>query len=189
MEVIADLAVRMARENPRWGYTRIQGALYNVGHRVGRTTVADILKRTESIPLQNEASERRGVSFSRPTGTCSPPPTSSPSRSGDRVVSSRSTCSFVIELATRRIEIAGITTGPSEIWMMQIGRNLTDPFDGFLADKRYLILDRDSRFSAAFRDLLEDSGVEIVRLPARSPNLMPTPSGSCVPSKRSVSAA
>jgi len=77
----------------------------------------------------------------------------------------------VIELATRRIEIAGITTGPGEAWMMQVGRNLTDPFDGFLTDKRYVILDRDSKFSKAFRRLLTDSGVEIVRLPARSPNL------------------
>jgi hypothetical protein len=50
MEVIADLVVRMARDNPRWGYTRIQGALYNVGHRVGRTTVADILKRNGIDP-------------------------------------------------------------------------------------------------------------------------------------------
>jgi hypothetical protein len=75
---------------------------------------------------------------------------------------------FVIELATRRIEIAGMTTGPGESWMMQVGRNLTDPFDGFLADKPYLILDRDSKFSEAFRDLPEDSGVKIVRLPAYS---------------------
>ena len=77
----------------------------------------------------------------------------------------------MIELATRRIEIAGNTTGPSEVWMTQVGRNLTDPFDGFLADKRYLILDRDSKFSKAFRGLLVNFGVEIVRLPARSPNL------------------
>ncbi len=78
---------------------------------------------------------------------------------------------FVIELATRRVDIAGITPGPSEPWMMQIGRNVTDPFDGSLTDKRFLILDRDSKFSIAFRNLLKDAGVEVVRLPYRSPNL------------------
>ncbi len=55
--------------------------------------------------------------------------------------------------------------------MMQVGRNLTDPVDGFLADKRFVILDRDSKYSLAFRDLLEDAGVQVVRLPPRSPNL------------------
>ncbi|RLE20370.1 MAG: hypothetical protein DRJ50_10835 [Actinobacteria bacterium] len=54
---------------------------------------------------------------------------------------------------------------------MQIGRNVTDPVDGYLADKRLLILDRDAKFTSAFRDLLSDSGVEVVRLPPRSPNL------------------
>ncbi len=78
---------------------------------------------------------------------------------------------FVIELATRRIEIAGITPGPNEAWMMQIGRNLTDPIDGFLAEKELLILDRDSKYSSAFQGLLKDAGLEVVRLPPRSPNL------------------
>ena len=78
---------------------------------------------------------------------------------------------FVIELATRHIDIAGITPSPSESWMMQIGRNLTDPLDGSLAEKRFLILDRDSKFSTAFRNRLNDAGVEVVRLPYRSPNL------------------
>jgi transposase InsO family protein len=78
---------------------------------------------------------------------------------------------FVIELATRRIEIAGIAPGPSEAWMMQIGRNLTDPVEGFLANKKLLIIDRDSKYSAAFRTLLAEAGVEPVRLPPRSPNL------------------
>ena len=55
--------------------------------------------------------------------------------------------------------------------MMQIGRNLTDPLDGFLAEKKFLILDRDSKHSSAFRDLLTDSGISVVRLPPRSPNL------------------
>ncbi len=78
---------------------------------------------------------------------------------------------FVIGLATRRIEIAGITPGPNEPWMMQIGRNLTDPVDGFLTGKTRLIIDRDSKYSPAFRSLLVEAGVEPVRVPPRSPNL------------------
>jgi len=78
---------------------------------------------------------------------------------------------FVIELATRKIEIAGITANPNEPWMLQVGRNVTDPVDGLLAEKNLLILDRDSKFTSAFRTLLNDSGVEVVRLPPRSPNL------------------
>lgn len=77
----------------------------------------------------------------------------------------------MIELASRRIEIVGITPGPNEAWMLQVGRNLTDPFDGFLVTKKRLIIDRDSKYSLAFRRLLEDTGIEIVRLPRRSPNL------------------
>ena len=78
---------------------------------------------------------------------------------------------FVIELATRRIEITGTTTGPDEAWMMQVGRSLTDPFDGFLTENRFRILDRDAKYSKRFRGLLEDAGIEIVLLPPRSPNL------------------
>jgi transposase InsO family protein len=78
---------------------------------------------------------------------------------------------FVIELATRRVEIVGITPSPNEAWMMQIGRNLTDPINGFLAEKELLILDRDSKYSLAFQRLLKDSGIAVVRLPPRSPNL------------------
>ena len=70
-----------------------------------------------------------------------------------------------------RVELAEITPNPGETWMMQIGRNITDPVDGVLADKKFLLLDRDSKFSLAFRNLLKDAGVEVVRLPYRSPNL------------------
>ncbi len=78
---------------------------------------------------------------------------------------------FVIELSTRRVHLAGIVHEPGERWMMQAGRNLTDVVDGFLLGKRFLIVDRDPLFTAAFRRLLADAGVEVVRLPARSPNL------------------
>ena len=78
---------------------------------------------------------------------------------------------FVMRLKTRTVEIAGITSQPHELWMTQMVRNLTDPHDGFLRDAQYMILDRDPLYTAAFRNLLRDSGVTLVRLPARSPNL------------------
>jgi putative transposase len=72
---------------------------------------------------------------------------------------------------TRTVEIAGITDQPDGDWMRQIARNLTDPHDGFLRDLHSVILDRDPLYTATFRDLLRDSGVKPLRLPARSPNL------------------
>jgi putative transposase len=80
---------------------------------------------------------------------------------------------FVIELATRRVHIAGIIDQPHGRWMEQIARNLTDCIDGALIGKRYLIHDRDPLFTDRFRDILGSAGVKSVRLPPRSPNLSP----------------
>jgi transposase InsO family protein len=77
----------------------------------------------------------------------------------------------VMELATRRVHIAGITPHPTAAFMQQCARQLTDPFDGFLLGKRYLIHDRDTKFTQAFDALLKESGVEPILLPPRSPNL------------------
>src|SRR5919199_1913557 len=76
-----------------------------------------------------------------------------------------------MELATRRVQIAGITPHPTAAFMQQCARQLTEPFDGFLLGKRYLIHDRDMKFTRAFDALLTDSGVEPILLPPRSPNL------------------
>jgi transposase InsO family protein len=78
---------------------------------------------------------------------------------------------FVIDLKTRRIEIAGIAAAADGRWMCQIARNLTDMEDGFLLRSRYLIHDRDPLFTKGFREILDRSGVRSVRLPSRSPNL------------------
>src|SRR4029434_2609604 len=67
----------------------------------------------------------------------------------------------------------GLTAKPDEEWMLQIARNLTDTEEGFLREKKYLLMDRDTKFSEAFRATLEQGGVEAVRLPPRSPNLSP----------------
>jgi putative transposase len=77
---------------------------------------------------------------------------------------------FVMELATRRVQIAGITPHPAA-FMQQCARQLTDPFDGYLLGQRYLLHDRDTKFTAAFDALLKAGGVKPLRLPPRSPNL------------------
>jgi putative transposase len=77
----------------------------------------------------------------------------------------------VMELATRRVQVAGITPHPTAAFMQQCARQLTDPFDGFLLGKRYLVHDRATKFTQAFDALLKDSGVEPVLLSPRSPNL------------------
>jgi transposase InsO family protein len=78
---------------------------------------------------------------------------------------------FVMERATRRVCFAGSTTSPDEAWMKQSARNLTDAEDGFLHGQRYILMDRDAKFSAAYRGVLAEAGVAPVRLPPRSPNL------------------
>ena len=78
---------------------------------------------------------------------------------------------FVIDLPTRRVEIAGIAPIPDGLWMEQAARNLVDDFSGFLRGKRFLIHDRDPLFTRSFIEVLANAGVESVRLPARSPNL------------------
>ena len=76
-----------------------------------------------------------------------------------------------MHVATRRVQIAGLTPHPNEPWMTQTARNLTMTDVGFLVDHRYLIHDRDGKYCPAFDDTIKDGGVTPVRLPPRSPNL------------------
>jgi putative transposase len=76
-----------------------------------------------------------------------------------------------MELASHRVHFAGCTPSPDAIWMKQIARNLTDIEDSFLLGKRYVLMDRDTKFCAAFQDLLQNEGVKPILLPPKSPNL------------------
>ena len=76
---------------------------------------------------------------------------------------------FVMEIATRRVHFAGCTPNPDDRWMKQIARNLTDAEDGFLKGKRYVLMDRDGKFSPAFQAILKTEGVEPVLLPREKP--------------------
>ena len=77
---------------------------------------------------------------------------------------------FAMDLKTRRVELAGITAHPTEAFMSQVARNLTDPVDGFLRDHLALICDRDTKFTEQFQTVLESAGVEVVLTPYMAPN-------------------
>jgi putative transposase len=78
---------------------------------------------------------------------------------------------FFIRLGSRKVEVAGITMHPNEQWMQQIARNVTMDGWGFLGNCRYLLHDRDAKYTESFRAIIKASGVEPIALPARSPNL------------------
>jgi transposase InsO family protein len=168
---IRELAVTMARSNPTWGYTRIRGALRNVGHVVGRNTIKRILKEHGIEPAPERGKRMPWKTFLK-------------AHLGEIAATDFFTVEvltlvglvryhvlFVIDIESRRVEIAGIVHNPHGDWMKQIARNLTDGFDGFLRGTRYLIHDRDPLFTKDFRDILQTTGVKCIKLPARSPDL------------------
>ncbi len=77
---------------------------------------------------------------------------------------------FLIDLKTRRAHLAGVTTNPDDAFMAQIARNLMDPIDGFMRAHRFLICDRDTKFTAQFKRILRDSGIDVVLTPRQAPN-------------------
>ena len=161
----------MAEDNPGWGYTRILGALSNVGFKVGRGTVANILQENgiDPAPLRGKrtqwstflkshwkvlvASDFFSVEVWRLSGLTT------------------YYVLFFIQLSTRTVKIAGITINPDAVWMLQIARNMTDAEFGMLHGNRKLIIDRDAKYCQDFRQLLGQAGTTIIRLPPRSPNL------------------
>ena len=168
---ITELVVRIARENPRFGYTRIRDALGNLGCEIGRNTVKRILAEHGIEPAPERRRRTPWKTFLKAHWEAIAAAdffTVEVLTLGGLV---RYSVFFVMKLKTRRVEIAGVTAQPCETWMKQIARNLTDPIDGFLLNTRYLILDRDSLYTAAFRGMLKASSVNVIRLPARSPNL------------------
>ena len=171
MQKISTLIVRMAQDNPGWGYTRIQGALGNLDHRVGRGTVANVLKRKGIEPAPERCKRTTWSTFLKAHWKVF--------AASDfltvEVWTGRGLVThyllFVISLADRVVDVVGITTRPDEAWMLQVGRNLVDAESEAMRGKGYLILDRDTKYTDQFRRLLRDNGTNVIRLPPRSPNL------------------
>ena len=166
---LEDLVVKMAKENRGWGYDRLAGALAHLGYEISAQTVGNILKR-RGIPT---APERRETTtwkafirthmdvlwatdfFTTEVWTL-----------GGLVTYY---ILFFIHVESRQVHIAGVTPHPNETWMKQMARTLTMDEWGVLKPGQYLIHDRDTKFCAAFKQMLDDAGVKRVPLPPRAP--------------------
>ena len=165
---VEELILRLARENPSWGYSRIQGELTKLGYTLGRSTVRDVLKR-HSIP---PAPTRRRHSSTWRTFL---------HRHYDQILA----CDFFtvdtlflktvyvlffIELGTRRVSLAGCTSNPTSAWVTQQAGQLNWQLQDRAITSRHLLHDRDGKFSPAFDTVFRSEGVTIIRTPYRAPN-------------------
>jgi putative transposase len=152
-------------------HTSIQGALQNLGHEIGRATIAKVLKEAGIEPPLGRQKKTTWKEFLRAHWEVM-------AAADFLCVEARAALGlvlyrvfFVIRLATREVHIGGIIPEPNGPWMKQVAQNLADPNCGFLKGCGYLLHDRASVFSEDFRMILKAAGIESVWLPARSPNL------------------
>jgi hypothetical protein len=159
----------MASENRDWGYDRIAGALANLGYEISDQTVGNVLQRNALPPAPERKRTTTWPAFIRThlvllAGT---------DFFTAEVLTLRGLVTYccLIHLESRRADIAGITVHPDEPWMKQIARNVTMEGCGALQDCRYLLHDRDTKYTQSFRAIIASGRVEPLALPARSPNL------------------
>lgn len=157
------LVVRLARENP--GYRRIQGELVGLGVKLAASTVWSILKgagiepaRKRSEPSWAEFVRRQAASILE----CD-------FLTVDTLFLKRFYVLFFIELATRRVWLAGITTNPDGAWVTQQARNLLMQLDDEDVRPRFLVRDRDSKFSRDFDEVFRSEGIRVIKAPVRAP--------------------
>ncbi len=162
---VRELVLRLARENPVWGYRRIQGELLGLGIKVAASTVWEILRREgiEPAPRRLESSwaeflRRQAASILE----CD-------FLTVDTLFFKRLYVLFFIEVASRRVHIAGITANPDGAWVTQQARNLVMCLEDEGVRMRFLIRDRDSKFTASFDEVFRSEGMRVIRAPVRAP--------------------
>ena len=170
-EEMESLVVRMAKENPSWGYDRMVGAMANLGYQLSDQTIGNILGRHDVAPAPKRKHTTSWKDFIR---------THLDILAGTdfftvEVVTLKGLVTyyvlFFIHLGSRKVCLAGMTPHPDEEWMKQIGRNISMEQWGFLTNCRYLLHDRDGKFCPSFDEIIELGNVKPISLPARSPNL------------------
>ena len=162
---ISELVLRLARENPRWGYRRIAGELRGLGLTVSASTVRNLLRQAGLGP----AGERAGLSWRAFLRAQAQSMLAVDFFTVETISLRRLYVLFYIELGTRRVHLAGCTPNPDSAWVSQQARQLVWTFPERATPVRFLIRDRDSKFTRDFDAVFRSEGVEIIRTPIRSP--------------------
>jgi putative transposase len=160
---VRELIVRLARENPRWGCVRVQGELRKLGIRVGAITIRSILRRCALGP----APRRGGPSWSEFLRAQAQAMVACDFFTVETAWLRTLYVLFWIELGSRRVQLAGVTANPDSAWVTQQARNLA--LDKRLENVRYLLHDRDAKFSGPFDEVMRSEGVQVVKTPVRAP--------------------
>jgi transposase InsO family protein len=165
---IRGLRLQMAAENPTWGYTRIQGALQNLEHRVGRSTIARILKAHGISPVPGRPTSWQTFLKAHWGGIVGADFFTTEIWTWRGLVTYYTV--FVIDLASRRVQVLGSTPHPEALFMHQVVRTLTMVEAGMMDQPQVLICDRDRKWSRDVRGWLAEAGTRVVMTPARAPN-------------------
>ena len=168
---IRKLVLQMAAKNPSWGYGRIYGELRKLGYDVHWQTVRRVMLDAGLLPDPDKPYKTSWKTFLQSHWDSIGAADFFSVESWGLKGLTRYLVFFVVEIATRKVQIVGIHSDPCEEQMIQWARNLTDAQDGFLKGKRVLIHDRDPLYTKKFTDTLRAAGVRCLKMPKHSPNL------------------